>query len=153
MVRAMIDGVRVVGLAHRLVWQHLHGDIPDGLVINHKNGIKGCNRGDNLETCSYSENAKHAYRVGLVDEHGQRNPSSTVTDHTVGAIRAAYAAGAMTMGEVARQFGQSVQYVSRVVRGETRARQPGPISTNNRKPTLLPRDPVTGRYLSNRRAA
>ncbi len=39
-VRAMIDWKRTTGFAHRLVWQHFFGDIPDGLTINHKNGIK-----------------------------------------------------------------------------------------------------------------
>ncbi len=48
MVRAMIDGRRVYGCAHRLVWQHFRGDIPEGLVVNHRNGAKDDNRPDNL---------------------------------------------------------------------------------------------------------
>lgn len=35
--------------AHRLVWQALHGDIPDGLEVNHINGVKSDNRPENLE--------------------------------------------------------------------------------------------------------
>lgn len=32
---------RIRAAAHRLVWFHVRGPIPDGLTINHKNGIKG----------------------------------------------------------------------------------------------------------------
>src|SRR5690349_16490956 len=55
LVRAVIDGRRVVGQAHRLVWQRLRGNIRDGWVINHRNGLKDDNRPENLEECSSSE--------------------------------------------------------------------------------------------------
>ena len=50
---------------HRLVATAFIGDIPDGFVINHINGIKDDNRVENLEICTYSHNAKEAYRLGL----------------------------------------------------------------------------------------
>lgn len=38
---------------------------PDSRIINHKNGIGGDDRIDNLEWTTYSENVKHAYELGL----------------------------------------------------------------------------------------
>lgn len=46
--------------AHRLVWVHRFGKIPDGLTVNHKNGIKTDNRIDNLELATVAENTTHA---------------------------------------------------------------------------------------------
>lgn len=49
--------------AHRLVYQHFYGDIPDGLFVNHKNGVKSDNRPENLEAVTHSANRRHGYRV------------------------------------------------------------------------------------------
>lgn len=50
---------------HRVVMNN-HTIKPDwAQAINHKNGIKTDNRLENLEWCTYSQNAEHAYRTGL----------------------------------------------------------------------------------------
>lgn len=49
--------------AHRLVYQHFFGDIPEAFTVNHKNGDKADNRPSNLEAVTNSENRRHAYRV------------------------------------------------------------------------------------------
>ena len=38
---------------------------PSNFIVNHKNGVGGDDRLDNLEFCTYSENTKHAYDFGL----------------------------------------------------------------------------------------
>lgn len=131
MTRAMFERTRLVVQAHRLVWQHFVGDIPEGMVINHKNGLKNDNRPANLEVVSCSENTKHAYRVGLKDQHGERNPFAKLSDHDVGAIRAAYAAGGVTMAELGRRFGCAFQHISRIVHGQRRPKQAGPVSDSD----------------------
>lgn len=50
---------------HRLVAAAFIGD-PDGMQINHKDGIKSHNYVDNLEICDQSYNTIHAYRFGLM---------------------------------------------------------------------------------------
>jgi hypothetical protein len=59
--------------AHRMVWEAVHGPIPEGLQINHKNGVKTDNRIENLELVTASENTAHAYRLGLICAKGERN--------------------------------------------------------------------------------
>jgi len=51
--------------AHRLVWIVFNGKIPNGMEINHKNGIKHDNHLTNLELVTRGGNIKHAYDRGL----------------------------------------------------------------------------------------
>lgn len=50
---------------HRLIAECFIGKIPNGLVVNHKNGIKTYNRIENLEYVTISYNVLHAYKTGL----------------------------------------------------------------------------------------
>ena len=60
--------------AHRAVWIALKGDIPDGLLVNHKDGIKTRNHPSNLELATVSENAIHARDVLGVGPWTRKNP-------------------------------------------------------------------------------
>lgn len=50
---------------HRAVASAFIGEIPEGFVINHKNGVKSNNNLENLEIVTYSQNSKHAFDTGL----------------------------------------------------------------------------------------
>jgi hypothetical protein len=52
-------------LAHRLVWIRFNGPIPEGMEINHKDGVKHNNRLSNLELVTSSKNKLHAFKLGL----------------------------------------------------------------------------------------
>lgn len=52
-------------LAHRVIWEAIHGPLADDLTINHINGVKTDNRLVNLEAVSMAENQQHAVRSGL----------------------------------------------------------------------------------------
>jgi hypothetical protein len=58
-------GERVWPLAHRLIWEAVHGPVPDGFELNHRNGRKTDNRIENLEVVTRGDNLRHAYRLGL----------------------------------------------------------------------------------------
>lgn len=61
--------------------------------VNHINGIKHDNRIENLEWCSRSENLIHAYKLGLSNVKGERNPATNLKDSDVLAIRSKFTYG------------------------------------------------------------
>ncbi|CAC5339728.1 MULTISPECIES: HNH endonuclease [Planktothrix] len=116
-VRVSIDGVRHHALAHRVVWSHLNGEIPEGMVINHINGTKNDNRPINLECVSKSENVRHSFEV--LDRQplrGSSNGSAKLSENDVRRIRELKAAG-LTQSEIAETYGISFQQVSRIING------------------------------------
>lgn len=48
---------------HRLVMETFVGKVPEGLEINHKNGVKNDNRLENLEYLTPEENREHYITV------------------------------------------------------------------------------------------
>jgi len=145
-IRAMIDGVRYYAMAHRLVWVWLVGPIPSGMEINHRNGKKQDNRLSNLEVVSASENVKHAYRIGLKDESGEHNPAAKLTDAEIEQIRTLYATGHVRQGELATQFSVAFQTISKIVRGERRRRQAGPVDNKDHRDFWGQRNLTTGQF-------
>lgn len=63
---------------HRLVAKTFLGE-PNGLHVNHKDGNKLNNNVSNLEYCTRSENAIHAYRTGLKSTKGENNGRCVLT--------------------------------------------------------------------------
>ena len=92
----------VTQLTHRFVWEAVHGPIPEGMQINHINGVKTDNRLENLECVTQVENIKHAYRTGLASNKGIRHPSAKLTEEQVYAIRELFDSG-VTATEIARR--------------------------------------------------
>lgn len=146
-VRVMINGKRHNTGAHRLVWRSTVGKISEGCVVNHKNGRKDDNRPINLEIVTYSGNTKHAYRTGLIDEHGEDNPAAKLSDNQVAQIRNMYAQGNYTMERLGEIFGVRFQHISRIVRGQRRSKQGGPTSSRDLRRATTSRD-VYGRFTS-----
>ncbi len=72
---------------HRLVMMAFTGPRPDGLQINHLNGVKTDNRWVNLEYCTASENKKHACRTGLQKNFGIHHSQHKLVDSDVRLIR------------------------------------------------------------------
>lgn len=116
----MLDGVRVYALAHRLVFRHFNGPIPDGLTVNHKFGRKKKNHPDRLELATYSEqiiHALHVLKVGRTDQNGTKNAMAKLTLRQVNTIRRRRADGER-LAAIALDFGITYQAVSKIARGD-----------------------------------
>lgn len=117
-VRAMYDKKRSNALAHRLIYLHFHGPIPDGMTVNHKNGIKNDNRPSNLELMTDSEQQMHARRilkVGRLDQSGERNAMAKLTLENVKEIRQRRLNGE-SLKSIAEDFSVGLKAISKIAR-------------------------------------
>ena len=120
----MREGRQVWRFAHRLLWQSYVEDIPEGLVINHKNGIKHDNRIENLEVVTISENTKHSFRVlgnkpCINPSPGEKNGLAKLTDAQVMAIREHRKATNDPYRKMQQIFGLSLSTIHRACVGKT----------------------------------
>ena len=116
-VGAWVNGKCVNCQAHRVVWEAVNGEIPDGLFINHINGVKTDNRIKNLELVTMSENNRHAYRTGLASNKGERHSQARLTWAKVAEIRRRFAAGE-SKPRLAAEFGIVPKHVQHIVNGK-----------------------------------
>lgn len=118
----MLGGKRRSALAHRLVWRHFNGRIPDGLTVNHRNGVKDDNRPSNLELATYVDQMYHAIdelgRHACLQQDGASNHQAKLTDQQVIEIRRRRAAGEQLV-PIANDFGIAMQTVSKIARGDS----------------------------------
>ena len=81
--------------------------------INHKDGVKTNNRSSNLEWSSASEDAKHAYRLGL-RPIGEKHGMAVLTNDEVDQIRKLHKDGE-SKRSLAGRFKTSKTTISRIV--------------------------------------
>lgn len=117
-VRVMWQKQRYYTGAHRLVYIHFKGEIPEGMTVNHEDGIKNHNQPTNLTLMTYSEQSRHALhvlRVGRTNQSGERNAMSKLTSDQVQAIRQRRIAGE-PLNRLAAEVGVAFQTISKIAR-------------------------------------
>ncbi len=123
-IRVMIDGKRVYALAHRLVYRHFKGPIPEGLTVNHEDGKKKRNHPDNLTLATDSEQQIHAVRIlkthPAANQWGSKNPHSILTTEQVAEIQRRRAAGDK-LRLIAADFQVTFQTISKIAKGNRRS--------------------------------
>lgn len=107
---------QITYLVHRLVALAFIPN-PDNLPeVNHKDGNKDNNCVDNLEWVSSKENANHARKNGLINQHGQNSVNSKLSDEEAIKIRDLWFTGNYTQRELAEMFNVAQTTISRIVR-------------------------------------
>lgn len=118
-VKVMRQGKQVTVVAHRLVWRHFNGPIPNGLTINHENGIKDDNRPENLEPATYSGQQVHATHIlktsHAANQNGEKNYMAKLTEEQVIEIRKRRANGEALLS-IAADFGVGFKAISKIAR-------------------------------------
>lgn len=111
-----IDGEQHGTGAHRIVWTHLKGPIPDDLQINHKDLDKTNNRPRNLELATGAENIQHSYANGRTRPYAnatQWRGKPILSDDDLTLMRALRARGVI-LRRIAARFNISVTHAHRV---------------------------------------
>jgi hypothetical protein len=117
-IRFCWEGVYSDVLAHRVVYRHFVGDIPEKHHINHKNGMKQDNCPSNLEAVTVTQNIRHAIDV-LRRYVGERCHLSKLTNQDVRDIRECFKGSRGEIASLARKYHVDKSTMRQVVRGET----------------------------------
>ena len=103
-------------LNHQAVYCHFHGDIPDGLQINHIDGCKTNNHPDNLEAVSPKENVLHSFNVSHTrNNYGENYHSVRLKRSQVGAVLYYRWRKKYTLKQLSEKFGVSIGCISHVL--------------------------------------
>lgn len=111
-------------LNHRIVYMYVHGDIPNGMQINHIDGNKQNNRIDNLEVVTPSQNVRHARDVlgkkfgfDNIPAKGEDNGRALITWDDVREIRRLHSTREYSQRELCKRYAIKKSQMSNIVRG------------------------------------
>lgn len=100
---------------HRIVAMTFHGVPEDGLMVNHKNGVRSDNRPQNLEWVTASENMIHSKRVLGNVCLGEKASQSKIKESDVREIRDLVGSG-LTLAQIGERYGIQGSQVRRIAR-------------------------------------
>ena len=113
-------GVQYKFLVHRLVAEAFILNPKRLPEVNHIDGNRQNNSVDNLEWCTRSQNTSHAFKTGLRNYNGCKNPHSKLTQSDVETIRRIYVRGKHCENNsygLAKRYNVSPKTIQNVVNG------------------------------------
>lgn len=123
---------------HRCVWTWFNGEIPDGMVINHKDFDRSNNRIENLEAVTHSENMQYSKEAGHMNgTKGEKNGKSIWTDKEVQAMKFLRKNG-WKVKEISKFFGGKYEnVVGRIVNGHRYGHVPDAVDVMSLYPAIV----------------
>ena len=113
--------------AHRLSWELIHGEIPEGHVVRHLCDNPKCVRPAHLTIGTQQEN--------MADRKNRDNALPKLTESDVLAIRYCGATGRWSQGDLAQMFlgsGQGQPVIQRILSGKSYKKIKGPRTKSGR---------------------
>lgn len=124
---------------HRLIYLAFKGDIPEGLIVHHKDGDPTNNALSNLKAVPESYNAKIEYDSGRrTPVGGQDHYAATLMNDEVVDLRWAVVKGEKTVKEIAKEYGMLPNTVSSIINGTSYPNAGGPIDLRKVKTHKVP---------------
>lgn len=123
------DGAYTHFMVHVLVARHFIPNPENKTEVNHLAGIKEDNRHFKLEWATRSENIKHAFRIGLINQDGENHPSNKLNNKKVLEIFKSN----LPQTKLANKYGVCVQTIANVQKGNNWSHITGKINPNKKK--------------------
>jgi hypothetical protein len=106
---------RYTVFVHRAVYSFFHGEIPDGMMINHKDGNKQNNALSNLEIVTPRENIFHArYVLKTNKSFGETHPFARLKAYDIGRILYYHNRGIYNTKQLAAMFCVSTTQIYKI---------------------------------------
>lgn len=136
MVAAQYDRKVHYFMEHRVVWVWHNGAIPKGMVVNHKDYVRGNNKIENLELMTQKENIEYS-RCHFNPPRGEKSSKASLTNKQAEAVKALRNLCGWRINDIAPFVGVSPFTVTRIVRGQRYPDAVTPETILTAYPTLV----------------
>lgn len=116
--------------AHRVIYEHLVGPIPEGKILMHSCDNPPCVNPAHLTPGTDAENLRDMAARGR-SARGSKHRAAKLTERQVVEIRARFAAGGCTQKQLAQEYGLTETPISQLLHGITWRHVPMPQEMNS----------------------